>query len=111
MKFEFHHYHHADPQLIAAINGVMAQNSIILTKVAQLMSVVDDLKAQVSKNTEVISSAKTLIVGLKTSLDNAIAQLPDTSALTELSAQLATDDQALADAVAANTPAAPAPSA
>ena len=66
----------------------------------------DDLTAQVAKNTDVIESAKTLIVGLKTKLDAAIASLPtdDGAALKALSDTLAAEDQSLADAVAANTP-------
>lgn len=68
------------------------------------MSALDDLKAKVASNTTVIGSAITLLGNLKTSLDAAIAQLPDQTALQNLSNTLGTDDQALADAVAANTP-------
>lgn len=70
----------------------------------------DDLTAQVSKNSDVIDSAKNLITGLKTALDAAIASQPtdDGAALKALSDSLAAKDQELADAVAANTPAAPA---
>ena len=69
----------------------------------------DDLKAKVEANTTVIGSAMTLLVGLKTALDEAIAQLPDQTALAELSAKLAANNQALADAVVANTPTPPTP--
>ncbi len=53
-------------------------------------------------NTTVIGSAKALIVGLKEKLDAAIAAGP--AALAALSAELKAGDDALAAAVAANTP-------
>lgn len=73
----------------------------------------DALTTQVAANTSVVQSAVTLIAGLKVSLDAAIAAQAagdDGAALTALSEQLATSDAALAAAVAANTPAAPAAS-
>lgn len=72
----------------------------------------DALAAQVAANTTVVQSAIVLINGLKTSLDAAIAAQADGdngAALQALSDQLAATDSALANAVAANTPAAPAP--
>lgn len=77
------------------------------------MTGLTDLQAQVAANTTVEQSAVTLIQGLKTQLDAAIAasQNGDDSQLEALSTQLATDDAALAAAITANTPAAaPAPS-
>lgn len=67
------------------------------------MSAIDDLTAQVTKNTDVIESAKTLLVGLKAQLD---AAGTDPVKLKALSDTLAAEDQSLADAVAANTPSA-----
>lgn len=66
----------------------------------------DALTAQVSKNTDVTNSALTLIQGLKAALD---AAGTDPVKLAALSAQLQQSDDALAAAVAANTPAAPTP--
>jgi hypothetical protein len=66
------------------------------------------LQAQVAANTTVITSAETLIQGIKAALDAAIAS-GNPAALDALSAQLGTDDSALAAAVAANTPTPPAP--
>lgn len=60
------------------------------------------LQAQVAANTTVIERAITLIQGIKAALDAAIAS-GDPAALTALSASLATEDQKLADAVAAAT--------
>lgn len=75
-------------------------------QVNQVMTVLTDLQAKVAANTAVTQSAVTLIQGLKAKLDDAIAS-GDPAQLQALSDQLGTDDQALADAVAANTPAAP----
>jgi hypothetical protein len=68
----------------------------------KLSQELDDLKAQVAKNTSVIESAKTLIVGFGARLDAAGA---DPVALKALRDDLASEDDALAAAVAANTPA------
>lgn len=67
-----------------------------------------DLKAKVAGNTTVIESALTLINGFKAALDAAIAN-GDPAALAALSAELGAEDDKLAAAVAANTPAAPQP--
>jgi hypothetical protein len=66
------------------------------------------LQAQVAANTDVIESAITLIQGIKAALDAAIAS-GDPAALAALSATLSSEDEKLAAAVAANTPAPPTP--
>src|SRR5438309_1709893 len=71
-----------------------------------LMAAIDDLTAQVTTNTSVIESAITLIQNIKALLD---AAGTDPAKLAALSATLASEDDKLAAAVAANTPAAPAP--
>ena len=65
----------------------------------------DDLTAAVAKDTDVDTSAITLLNGLKQKLDDAIAS-NNPAALKALSDQLGSNAQALADAVTANTPAA-----
>lgn len=87
--------------LLGRIEGKLDR---ILRKEIKMAGELDNLKAQVAKNTDVIGSAKTLIVGIKAKLDAAIAS-GDPAQLQALSDQLAADDQGLADAVAANTPA------
>jgi hypothetical protein len=67
-----------------------------------------DLQAQVARDTDVKSSAATLLRGLKEKLDAAIAA-NDPAALTALSASLGATSDALAQAVVDNTPAEPAP--
>lgn len=66
----------------------------------------DTLEATVSRNTEVDASAIALLTGLKQKLDEAIAS-GDPARLTALSNSLGSSTDALAAAVAANTPAAP----
>lgn len=70
------------------------------------MSALTDLQDAVARDTAVETSAITLLQGLKAALDAAIAS-NDPAALQALSAQLGTNADALAAAVAANTPAAP----
>lgn len=65
------------------------------------------LEAEVSRNASVDASAAALINGFQTRLDEAIAanDAGDNSKLTALSADLRSSSDALAAAVAANTPA------
>lgn len=72
------------------------------------MSALDTLRTEVEENTTVINSAVTLINGLKAKLDAAIAS-GDPAQLEALSASLDSSSNALAAAVAANTPTDPAP--
>lgn len=69
------------------------------------MAVLDDLQANVDKNTSAVESAITLIQNIKAQLD---AAGTDPAKLQALSDTLATNDANLAAAVAANTPVAPA---
>ena len=66
----------------------------------------DALTAQVSANTAVVDSAVVLINGIA---DRINAVKTDPAALTALVSSLKSEDDVLAAAVAANTPAAPAP--
>lgn len=87
--------------------GAQALLNLILKGITTMSAQLDALTAQVQQNTTVIDSAMTLIAGLKTELDKAIAAQAggdDGAALQALSASLAASDQALAAAVTANTP-------
>lgn len=84
---------------IAVLLGI----ALLLKKVKTMADELAGLTAQVAANTTVIESALTLIQGLKAKLD---AAGTDPAALKALSDSLAAEDQRLADAVAANTPAA-----
>lgn len=73
----------------------------------------DDLTAQVAADATVEASAITLLNGLKTSLDAAIAANAagdDSVALNALSASIGASKDALAAAITANTPEVVAPS-
>jgi hypothetical protein len=73
----------------------------------KIMPALDTLTTEVSEATTVMQSAATLLTGLKTQLDEAIAKLEqgdNGEALNALSAQLDTESNSLAEAVAANTP-------
>lgn len=78
----------------------------LLKQEAKEMSALDDLKAQVHKNTDLEESAVTLIQGIAQQLKDAIAA-GDPAALTDLASQLDKSATDLATAIAANTPAAP----
>jgi hypothetical protein len=81
-----------------------------------LQDEIDALKAEVARDTNVISSAVTLINGIQAAIDAAVAaavangatatQLADIQAVSD---SLKANDDALAAAVAAQTPAAPTP--
>ncbi len=75
-----------------------------------MSAIVEKLTADVTAITGVAESAITLLGNLKTELDAAIAanNNGDATALEALSATLESEKQKLADAITANTPAAPA---
>lgn len=82
----------------------------ILTMLGEIMSALDDLKAEVAATATVEASAITLIQGIAAQLAAALAAQPNPdSALVDLTTQLTASAAALAAAVTANTPAAPTP--
>jgi len=81
----------------------------IIQQEAEQVADLTQIQNDVAANGDVVQSAVTLLQGLKAQLDEAIAS-NDPAALAELSAALEQQTQSLADAVTANTPAAPAPS-
>ena len=90
------------------LRAVEEKLDLILKKEDHLSKEMDDLTAQVHSNTTVIESAINLIKGIAARI---AAAGTDPAALTALTEELASEGQKLADAVAANTPAAPAPTA
>lgn len=97
---------------LARIEGRQAATRTeILLKLEPIMPALDNLKANVANDTTVDQSAITLLTGLKSALDAAIAS-NDPTQIQALSDQLGANQTALAAAIAANTPAAaPAPAA
>jgi hypothetical protein len=81
---------------------------LIFDMLGQVMSALDDLKAEVAATVSVEQSAITLIQGIALQLQDALAASanPD-PALVDLTTQLKTNADALAAAITANTPAAP----
>lgn len=75
-------------------------------RLEHIMTALSDLQAAVAAEDTVIASAITLLNGLKAQLDAAIAS-GNPAALAQLSADIGAQTQAMSDAVANNTPAAP----
>jgi hypothetical protein len=102
MKLEIHvHVHHHDG---ASDDELRAVHSTLVEVKEAIMGELDTLKTEVSETKTVMASAAALLSGLKAKLDEAIAS-GDPAALQALSDELNTETNALAAAVAANTPA------
>jgi hypothetical protein len=90
------------------LQGLAATLAALNGKVDKMSAEMDALKAQVTQNGSVIDGAVALINGIAARIDAALAGAQvDRQALVDLSAELKAKDDALAAAVAANTPAAP----
>jgi len=74
-----------------------------------MASKLEELAADVAAETTVVNSAIALLAGISARIDAAVAaaRAGDDNALAALSAEVKAETQALADAVAANTPGAP----
>lgn len=97
LNIHLHIYHHdADGKQLDRIEK----------KLDKMANELEVLTAEVAENKTVIGSAVVLLQGLKEKLDAAIG---NPAALAALSAELSTTTDALAAAVAANTPAEPQP--
>lgn len=102
-KFIVHNHYYGNQQKdIAAINRKL---DFLISKSKQQMDTLKELQDAVTKNSSVEASAIELLNGLKAKLD---AAGTDPVALKALSDQLGSNTAALAAAVVANTPAAPA---
>lgn len=97
------HQPNLDHRIEERLDDIVRRSRALKRRLEHIMSAIDDLTAQVAKNTDVIESAITLIQNIKALLD---AAGTDPTKLAELSATLGAEDAKLADAVAANTPAA-----
>lgn len=105
---------HFERELFEQVGFRLDDRALILICLMELKNVsqqLDTLTSDVASNGTVEQSAVTLLQGLKTELDAAIAAQAngdDGAALTSLSTSLEAQTAALAAAVTANTPAAPA---
>lgn len=100
--------------VVRAVYRIEQKLDALIRLEGKQMANIDDILIEVHKQPTLIESVKTLVGGLKKSLDDALAGIsvtPEVQAkLDEVFATLSANDQALADAVTANTPAAaPAP--
>ena len=111
MDFHIHLYCHpveypGVPAITARFDAIETLLRSVLQKEQHIMSELTDLQAQVAQNTAVEQSAIVLIQGIAARID---AARTDPAALQALTNELRAMDTQLADAVAANTPAAPTP--
>lgn len=81
-------------------------HSELLKGQQEIMTTLKDIQDQVAQQRTIVESAVSLITGLKSALDAALAS-EDPAALKQLSDDLGSESNALAAAVAANTPGAP----
>lgn len=88
------------------LDRIEAALAVVLQREIVMAGELDVLEAQVRRNADVTDSAVMLLQELKAKLDEAI-QSGDMTRVAALAAELGTKTQALADAVSANTPAAP----
>lgn len=102
MRIDVHHYLHCDEQ-----GPIVALLSQLVKKVNTMSQVLDNLVAKVEALETVEASAVKLLGDLKAALDAAVAA-GDLSAVQAIADRIGTDTDALAAAVTANTPAAPA---
>src|ERR1044072_5409156 len=93
-----------DPSLMQMVDYIFSTISDLGEKVGVLMAVLDDLRTQVERTTGLEQSAITMIQGLAQQIQDAAG---NESAVQELASQLSSNADALAAALAANTPADP----
>jgi len=99
---DIHLYHH-DRQVEVLLSEILGKLNLILNQMETIMTAVDDLTTQVTANSSVIDSALVLINGIAARIEAAGV---DPAKLQALVTELKTKDDALAVAVADNTPAA-----
>ena len=101
MRVDLHIHIEAGSEVTARLDAILETLGLMESNI---MKELDDLKAQVTANRTVLTSAVTLINGIA---DRITAAGVDPKALADLSASLKSDDDALAAAVVANTPPTP----
>src|SRR6266403_1761913 len=95
-----------DPEVLRRLERIEDKVDLLLNQQETMMSALDDLQAAVAAEDTVIDSAITLINGIPALI---AAAGVDPAKLTALQADITAKSKALADAVAANTPAAAPP--
>lgn len=97
MEIHIHIHHHGDEEMLSEIKSINQKLEIMANEL-------DSLELEVKETTDLQQSAITLLNGLKTKLDEAIAAGDMTKVVT-LRDNLDASNAALAAAITANTPA------
>lgn len=114
MPFKHHHEHHhhydysieAREEVLRRLDALQATSGLILETLENvIMPTMDDLKAAVTRNTNVDDSVLALLQGISQQLKDAQAS-NDPQAIADVIAQLDANTQKMTDAVTANTPSA-----
>lgn len=94
--------------VLGAVGRLVERQERALSNIeVNLMSVVDDLKVEVAKNRDVTASAVELLTQLTSKLQTALSN-EDYAKVQDILNEVKLDSQILGEAVAANTPSAPA---
>jgi hypothetical protein len=93
---------------LLAVRELPSPGGVDAVSMEKVMAAIDNLAAEVAENRSVTDSAVALLGNIKAKLDEAIAS-GDMGQVQALSDELDANNKRLADAVAANTPAANAP--
>jgi hypothetical protein len=112
MKFEFEinpilvHLHiKPDHEVLARLDAIMERLDLVSENQENIMTVMDDLKAAVQRNTDAEAAVVTLLQGISQQLKDALAA-GDPAAIQAVITQIDANTAAAAAAVVANTPAA-----
>lgn len=106
MRIDVHHHIELDHEVKVQFGEICRKIDLVLSKQEAIMAAIDDLQAAVAAEDTVIDSAIALINGIPALI---AAAGTDPAKLAALQADITAKSGALAAAVAANTPAAPAP--
>jgi hypothetical protein len=98
------YFHNGDDELKAKLDQILAIVQAVQTQGKQIMATLADVQAAVTAEDTVVDSAVVLIQGLAAQV---AALQPNQAAIDALAADIKGKSDALAAAVAANTPAAP----
>lgn len=106
---EHHHHHHGEISfrlVVGGANRIDPLKALLAQLEARVMATLQDILRKVEAEKTVEDSAVALLQSISQQLKDAIAS-NDPSMLQQIADQLDRDQQALADAVVQNTPAAP----
>ena len=94
-----------DQEVLARLGAIMDRLDLVSSNQETMMSIMDDLKASVQRNTDAEAAVVTLLTGISQQLKDALAA-NDPAAIQAVITQLDANTASAAAAVVANTPAA-----